>query len=167
MSTLSIHSPEKPGRAPRPPSRHCSSTVSGLRVGLNMDLGRKSGILRFDPSAIYCIAIYQRLTRAAASFALKQEFPTKIFRLQPENAVLGIKQACSTGPLKSEVQHTRILSIRLPGTTNRRFRTRARFENPYAGARLMLYVSSEITGVGVGAAAPGQKKQETAFRFAR
>ena len=31
----------------------------------------------------------------------------------------------------------------------------------------MLYVSSEITGVGVGAAAPGQKKQETAFRFAR
>ena len=34
-----------------------------------------------------------------------------------------------------------------------------------AGAKLTLYVSNEIAGVG--AAAPGQKNQETAFRFAR
>jgi len=34
-----------------------------------------------------------------------------------------------------------------------------------AGAKLTLYVSNEITGLG--AAAPGQKNQETAFRFAQ
>lgn len=34
-----------------------------------------------------------------------------------------------------------------------------------AGAKLTLYVSNEVNGVG--AAAPGQKNQETAFRFAR
>ncbi|MBC7548553.1 MAG: anti-sigma factor [Polaromonas sp.] len=34
-----------------------------------------------------------------------------------------------------------------------------------AGAKLTLYVSNEINGLGV--AAPGQKNQETAFRFAR
>ena len=34
-----------------------------------------------------------------------------------------------------------------------------------AGVKLTLYVSKEINGVG--AAAPGQKNQETTFRFAR